>query len=425
MNNRIFPFDWIVFFLLFSTSSLILIGRKVGNLSFYALTLVALVCILLRISHHGNGFTDFVRRFWKLHLAMAGMFIAILLNQLISQDFAARSLDYPSRMAFFVLLAWASLMCSAKMFQWLQWSYVLGAILATIKMYIITDGGTSRAQYVDFMPIIEFADLTLLLGFFSVLSIKYQSGTVRARRIGTAVKILAGIGTLYAAFLSETRGTWLGIPFLCAIAAIVFFDRFNFKTKVTATLLLVTLLTAVFVFSPRVQKRIQAVEQEIAVYTKDSWSDTSVGTRLGLWKTSMVLFAEHPLIGVGKENFQPTLQRLGREGKISPVIARQIHSHNEILYNMVTLGTFGLIGLMALYLVPLIFFLRKLQQKDQELRATAGMGVILCVGYMIFGLTDVMLMWGVCDNFYAVFAAILFSHIYQRERYLISAKGAL
>lgn len=422
MNNRISPFDWIVFFLLFSTSSLILIGRKVGNLSFYSLVLVALICIFLRTNHGGTVFTDFVRRFWKFHLAMAGMFIAILLNQLISQDFAARSLDYPSRMAFFVLLAWASLMCSAKMFQWLQWSYVLGAILATVKMYIITDGGTSRAQYVDFMPIIEFGDLTLLLGFFSILSIKYQSGTVLVRRIGIAVKILAGIGTLYAAFLSETRGTWLGIPFLCAIAAIVLFDRFNFKKKIIVTLLAVTLLTGIFVFNPRVQKRIQAAEHEITVYSNDSWSDTSVGTRLSLWKTSMALFSEHPFIGIGRENFQPTLQRLGREGKISPVIARQIHSHNEIFYNMVTLGSFGLIGLMALYVVPLMFFVRKLKHTDQELRATAGMGVMLCVGYMIFGLTDVMLMWGVSDNFYAVFSSIIFSHIYQRERFLMPAK---
>ena len=423
MKNRILPFDWIVFGLLFLTSSLMLIGRKVGNLSFYSLTLIALVCLVLRTNHCGTHFIDFVRRFWKLHLAMAGLFIAVLLNQLISQDFAARSLDYPSRMAFFVLLVWASLICSAKMFHWLQWSYVLGAILATIKMYIITDGGTSRAQYVDFMPIIEFADLTLLMGFFSVLSIKYQTGTVLAQRIGAAVKILAGIGTLYAAFLSETRGTWLGIPFLCAITAMVLFDRFEFKKKITVMLLGVILLTGLFALSPRVQKRIVAVEHEITVYSTDNLSDTSVGTRLGLWKTSMILFAEHPFIGVGKENFQSTLQRLGREGKISPVIARQIHSHNEILYSMVILGTFGFIGLMALYIVPLMFFARKLRHHDQELRAVAGMGVILCVGYMIFGLTDVMLMWGVSNNFYAVFTAILFSHIYQRERFLMLARG--
>lgn len=416
MKNRNLRLDWIVFSILFATSSLILIGRKVGNLSFYSLLLIALVCLFLRIDHGGTSFSDMVRRFWKLHLAMAGMFIAIVLHQLISQDFAIRSFDYPSRMALFVVIVWACLLCSARMFQWLQWSYVLGAILSTIKMYIITDGGTTRALYVDFMPIIEFADLTLLLGFFSILSINYASGTVRTQRIGIAVKILAGVGTLYAAYISGTRGAWLGIPFLCAIAAIILFGRFELKKKITVTLLAVTLLTGVFVLNPRVQSRIQSVEQEINAYSKDSLADTSVGTRLGLWQASLMIFAEHPLVGVGRENFRPTLERWGQEGRISPVIARQIHSHNEMFYNMVTLGSFGLVGLLALYIVPLVFFTRKLRQsKDKELRAVAGMGMMLSVGYMVFGLTDVMFMWGVCDNFYALFMAILFCHLYQRE----------
>jgi O-antigen ligase len=426
MKNRILPLDWIVFFILFSTSSLILIGRKVGNLSFYSLMLVALICLVFRINPSGTNFFELVHKFWKFHLAMAGMFIAILLHQVIAQDFAIRSFDYPSRMALFFLIVWVCLICNARLFQWLQWSYVLGAVLSTIKMYIITDGGTTRAQYVDFMPIIEFAEMTLLLGFFSILSTKYGSGTARAQRIGNAVKILAGSGTLYAAFISGTRGAWLGIPFLCAIAALVLFDRFELKKKITFTLIVVTLLTGMFVLQPKVQKRIQSVEQEINTYSKDSSVDTSVGTRLGLWKASLMVFAEHPLVGVGRENFRPTLERWGQEGRISPVIARQIHSHNEMFYNMVTLGSFGLIGLLGLYIVPLIFFTRKLRQsEDKELRAVAGMGMMLCVGYMIFGLTDVMFMWGVSDNFYALFAAILFSHIYQRERLLIVAKDTV
>ncbi|SNS41641.1 O-antigen ligase [Noviherbaspirillum humi] len=423
-KNRIFPFDWIVFSILFSTSSLILIGRKVGNLGFYSLLFVAVVCILFRANHHLPEFVGFVRKFWKFHLAMAGMFLAILANQLISQDFAVRSFDYPSRMALFFLVAWVCLLCGEKMFRWLQWSYVLGAILSTVKMYIITDGGTTRAQYVDFMPIIEFADMALLLGCFSILSIKYQSGSALAQRIGIAAKILAGVGTLYAAYLSDTRGAWLAIPFLCAIVAIVLFDHIELKKKLIITLLGVAVLTGLFLLSPRVQNRIHSAEQDINVYAKDSASDTSVGTRFGLWKTSMMLFAEHPMIGIGRENFRPTLQRLGQEGKISPVIARQIHSHNETFYNMATLGSFGLIGLMALYIVPLLFFARKLRHEDSELRATAGMGLTLSVGYMIFGLTDVMFMWGACDNFYALFMAIMFSHLHQRERLLALSKAA-
>jgi O-antigen ligase len=304
------------------------------------------------------------------------------------------------------------------MFRWLQWSYVLGALLATAKMYIITKGGTSRGDYVDFMPIIEFADMTLLLGFFSIVSIKYEEGNRLAQHIGNALKSLACAGSIYAAYISGTRGTWLAIPFLSVIAAMVLFNRFELKKKVPFILLAVGLLIGLFCLSPRVQDRIQSAEQDISLYSKDGYSDTSVGTRFGLWKTSFALFLEHPLIGVGRENFRPTLQHLGQEGKVSPVIARQIHSHNEIFYNMATLGSFGLIGLLAMYLFPIAFFVMKLKSKDQELRATAAMGLMLCVGFLIFGLTDVTFMWGTSDNFYAVFMAILFCHVHQRESLL-------
>lgn len=418
MKNQILLFRWIVFVILVTSSSLLLIGRKAGNLGFYGLLLISLISLALRNRHDGMGFKQFVGKFWSLHLAMAGMMLAILLNQLISQDFAFRSFDYPSRMGLFVLIAWACLHCTAQMYRWLQWCYVAAALMCTVKMYIITDGGTTRAEYVDFMPIIEFADMTLLMGFFSLVSIKYSPGGYGVRYIGNLLKILAFIGSLYAAYVSGTRGTWLAIPFLAAIAAAIMFGRFELRKKALFALCAVAVLITLFCLSPQVQNRIQAAQQDISTYSKDSSSDTSVGTRFGLWKTSFALFLDHPLIGIGRENFQPTLQDLGLAGKISPVIARQIHSHNEIFYNMATLGSFGLAGLLALYLVPGLYFARKLGNADHEMQAVGAMGLMVCVGFVIFGLTDVTFMWGASDNFYAIFTAILFAHIYRREREL-------
>ncbi|MBB5391420.1 MULTISPECIES: O-antigen ligase [unclassified Herbaspirillum] len=418
MKNQILSFRWIVFIILVTSSSLLLIGRKAGNLGFYGLLLMAFISLALRTRHDGMGFKQFISKFWLLHLAMAGMMLAVLLNQLISQDFVARSLDYPSRMGLFVLIAWACLHCTPQMYRWFQWSYVAAALMCTVKMYIITDGGTTRGEYVDFMPIIEFADMTLLMGFFSLVSIKYTSGSYGVRCVSNLLKILAFIGSLYAAYVSGTRGTWLAIPFLAAIAATIMFNRFELWKKALFTLCIVAVLIILFCLSPQVQQRIHAAQQDIATYSKDNTSDTSVGTRFGLWKTSFALFLDHPLIGIGRENFQSTLQGLGREGKISPVIARQIHSHNEVFYNMATLGSFGLAGLLALYLVPGIYFARKLRSTDHELQAVGAMGLMMCVGFIVFGLTDVTFMWGASDNFYAIFTAILFSHIYRRKQEL-------
>lgn len=425
MKTQHLWFSRFVFLVLFTTASLLLIGRKVGNLGFYCLVLAALVSLALRWTHEGMSFRQFISRFWQLHLAMAAMMLAILINQLVSQDFAMRSFDYPSRMGLFCLLAWTCLQCTSGMYRWMQWSYVAASLLCTAKMYVITDGGTTRANYIDFMPIIEFADMTLLMGFFSLASMKFEHDDRNpgVHRLCNLLKLLAFGGTIYAAYISGTRGTWLAIPFLAAIAAILLLDRCGLGKKVLLALVAVIATIGLFSLSPQVQNRIEAAQQDITTYSKDSDSDTSVGTRFGLWKTSVALYLEHPLVGIGRENFQPTLQQLGREGKISPVIARQIHSHNEIFYNMATLGSLGLAGLLALYLVPGAFFARRLRTQDQELRAVAAMGLMLCVGFLIFGLTDVTLMWGASDNFYAIFTAILFCHIYRREQELARRAG--
>lgn len=415
MKNELLSFRWIVFLVLFATSSLLLIGHRVGNQGFYVLLLLALSSLLLGKPPQGLAFPDFAKRFWGLHLAMAGMLLAILAYQLLAQDFAARSFDYPSRMALFILLAWACLHCTARMFGWLQWSYLLAALLCTAKMYVITDGGTTRADHVDFMPIIEFADMTLLMGFFTLVSMRYTPGGANARRLLNLLKLLAFAGTLYAAYISGTRGTWLAIPFLAAVAAMILFDRFDTRKKILLALGAVVVVIGLFSSSAHVRNRIQAAQQDLTIYSHDSASDTSVGTRLGLWRTSYMLFKQHPLIGVGRENFMPTLQRLGEEGKISPVIARQIHAHNEIFYNMATLGSFGLAGLLALYLVPGIYFARRMRHASSELRAVASMGVMTSLGFVVFGLTDVTFMWGASDNFYGIFMAILFAHAYRLE----------
>lgn len=418
MKNHTASLRWIVFVVLFSTSSLLLIGRKSGNLGFYALLLAGLVSLALRSQQGDLPFSTFVRRYWSLHLAMAGMLLAILINQLVSGNFAARTFDYPSRMALFAVLAWACLLCSARMLNWLQWSYVLAALLCTVKMYIITDGGTTRAEYVDFMPIIEFADMTLLMGFFTLVSIRYTPGQGNQLRLINLLKIFSFLCTLYAAYISGTRGTWLAIPFLAAIASAILFDHLNRRKQILLALAAVTVVIGLFALNPQVQHRIEAAQEDITTYSKDAGSDTSVGTRLGLWKTSFALFTEHPVIGIGRENFRATLDGLGREGKISPVIARQIHSHNEIFYNMATLGSFGLAGLLALYLVPGIYFARKISHSDAEIRAVASMGLMTAVGFFIFGLTDVTFMWGASDNFYGIFMAILFAHCYRRQEHL-------
>lgn len=406
-----------VFAVLMAVPVLLLVESKSDNICFYLLFLLGMAALSCRQRPAGHSLSGLIRSRWPLHLAMAGPALAILINQFVLQDFSAQSYEYPSRMAFFFLLLWVALLVPYRLLRHIQWAYVTGALAATIKMYIITDGGTTR-EHRDFMPIIEFAQLTLILGFFSILSIAYEDRNDGWRRARVGLKLVAGIAAVYAAYISQTRGAWIGIPVQMLIAIFVLGSRFHIGKQLAAFGIMLLLVTVMFSSTELVRNRILHAQQDLVQYSNKANLDTSLGIRLQLWQGSWLLFTENPLVGVGRENFSDALGDLEERTIITNGARVQPHSHNELLYNMSTLGIVGLISILALYFVPAYYFIRHMRHPDEEIQATAGMGLVLCLGYFMLGLVDVMLMWGVCDNFYAIIAATLFAYIIQRKRML-------
>jgi O-antigen ligase len=417
MNNKYFKLHWIVFLVMVATPLLLLVARKTGNLCFYAFLILAAVAAISGQRPQDTKFTQLLKKYWPLHLAMAGMLLAIFINQAALSNFTIKTYDYPSRMAFFPVILWVALLVPYRLMRQLQWAYVGGALLAAIKMYLITDGGATRG-YVDFMPIIEFGQLALLLGFFSVLSIDYEKRCGVIGVLSILVKFLAGCAGIYAAYLSQTRGAWIGIPLFIVITFAVLAKGTHIRKQLTVIIVLLLAITATFSATDLVQNRVSEAQNDIHQYFSKENPNTSVGVRLQLWKGSWRIYSEHPLFGVGREKFVDALGDLEQRGMITHEARVQPHSHNEILYNMSTLGTVGLLGILGLYLVPGLYFMREVRDSDKEIRATACMGVILCLGFLILGLSDVMFMWGVSDNFYSMIAAFLFAAIINRKKML-------
>ncbi|MGB6054508.1 MAG: O-antigen ligase family protein [Burkholderiaceae bacterium] len=412
-----FRLHWPVFAVLLGTVACLLVMRRAGNIGFYSLLLLAAIAGVGRLRPAGYRFSALLREYWPLHLAMAGMVLAIFINQLVLQNFVIKTYDYPSRMFFFAVLLWVTLLLPYGWMKQLQWAYVAGALAAAVHMYVTTQGGTFRG-YVYFMPIIELAQMSQLLGFFALLTIGYEVGNRTWRRIGIALKLLAGAAGIYAAYLSQTRGAWLSIPVCVLIAAVILGRRISRRRMLALVAALLLLLTALFASSSLVHQRVDEVRHDLTQYYEKANPVTSVGVRLQLWAGSWLLFLEHPAVGVGREGYSAAMLELERRGILTPESSHQPHSHNEILYNMVTLGSPGLLAILCLYLVPGAYFLRAAGHADREIRVTAGMGLILCSGFLIQGLTDVMFMWGASDNFYAIFAAILFAFIIRRKTLL-------
>lgn len=396
----------LVFIIVMTYASLLLIVARVGDASYYALLVVALLAALCGIRPANIRFTELLKHYWPIHLAMAGQFIAVFINQAAGDGFHARVFDLPSRMALFPVLVWAILLLPYKVLRYVRWAFVLGTMFALIKMGLITDWGDTR-NHAGFLSIIAFAEMAMLLGFFSLLTLAWQE-PAPIRRAALILKLLTGAAGLYIAYLSQTRGAWISIPVLLLIAIWVLKgSRRSLRHQLTWFFAATVLLGCLFISSHIVRERVSLVQSETADYIAGKNRDTSIGIRIQLWQGSWILFTRHPVTGIGIENFKNGMQDLARGGVISEAASAFPHSHNEALYNMTVLGLTGLIGLLALYLVPLRHFAARLDSEDDEARSIAGMGIVLCIGFFSFGLVDVMFMWRPSDNFYALMMALI------------------
>jgi len=119
--------------------------------------------------------------------------------------------------------------------------------------------------------------------------------------------------------------------------------------------------------------------------------------------------------------FEQNLKAMHEKGLVTREAATVEHAHNEFLYNGATLGVLGIGALLALYLVPAVYFLRAALCDDRVLRTTGAMGLTLCVGFVLFGLTEVMLIIAQTVVFYSVMVAVFTAHIHRRRQQLGAA----
>ena len=180
----------------------------------------------------------------------------------------------------------------------------------------------------------------------------------------------------------------------------------------------IAILSIVLSNTAVVNKRFNDVQEDIRLFSTKENIDTSIGTRFQLWHASWLLFKEHPFVGVGQQNYSQEMQKLVERKIIIKQATRFDHSHNEILYKMMTQGLVGLFGILLIYLVPAYYFVKELGHGDHEIKASALMGLCVCVGYMIFGLVDVMLNYKAPINFYSIALALFLAHIVNRKKML-------
>ncbi|MGB4060052.1 MAG: O-antigen ligase family protein [Burkholderiaceae bacterium] len=321
--------------------------------------------------------------------ATAAMGSLWVLDMLWREPFVLNGLDRPLKYAL-ALLAIPALTRGLPTLAPLKWGIWFGAWGAACTAAWQTQVlNWDRAWgYTNAIP---FGDTALLLGMWSWVWARTTDHKPSAWFGHSAA--LAGS---YACLASGSRGAWLTAPVL--VALVVWQTRRAIGIRVCHWAVVVSLVMggmALGALWPQVQSRINLATQEIRLYTTTQQSDTSIGQRLTHWQLAWDMGFQRPWLGWGQIGYEGEKLRRVEAGETPNVVLPFGHAHQEWLDMWVKKGLLGLVILAAFLLGPGWFYAKTLCGFSQapvysERSAAALCGALTVVGYVGFGMTQVM-----------------------------------
>ena len=247
--------------------------------------------------------------------------------------------------------------------------------------------GIERAYGINggFWSAIEFTMVTLCMTLFSIIRL-IQPAVPRAERCLHAVAIVIGV---YGAILTQSRGPMVAfVPALfIVIAAHVNRTRQWRGALAFVGVLVVGVATATTVLNHNMVQRFSQVGDEISTFSKDN-TQGAVRERLAMWQSAWEAFSEHPVAGVGLDQFGAYTRSKVAAGDASNAIAKYDHPHNEYLEAAATGGVPSLIIVLLLFGLPAWHFARRLGNDDEWTATLATAGLAVITMYVLSAVTD-------------------------------------
>lgn len=222
------------------------------------------------------------------------------------------------------------------------------------------------------------------LGLYTAVSMLLftRHGTAaRARAFLCCFLLLSALSIL----LSTSRTAWFSVALTAMIMAAVMIKS---KKKVLLVVLLSVLtFTSVYQFVPLVHDRIDLVAKDIDLYSVDEKAESSIGGRLRMWRAALLMFKEHPLIGIGTGDFRDELKELRNSRLVPKYLLGFNQPHNMYLFSMATNGIVGLTALLYIFYRCLRSAVPILNSGDQG-KLFAFLALATTVHFMVAGFLD-------------------------------------
>ncbi|MCG9065531.1 O-antigen ligase family protein [Laribacter hongkongensis] len=190
---------------------------------------------------------------------------------------------------------------------------------------------------------IHFAYAATWLAGICILSTQNQRASLK--KIMTW--IACGIFGIVASILSGTRGALIPIAALCIIS-ILFSRKLSKKIKaLTLSSIAITITSIVFTHQPLINRLLLIKHETIKYFSEPTFTFSSIGARLEMWRLIIQTIRTHPLIGIGASSPSDIQKFIPNIESINPELNSLSHLHSDILQSLATGGIILLTGLLS------------------------------------------------------------------------------
>ena len=182
--------------------------------------------------------------------------------------------------------------------------------------------------------------LLVSLGAFLFLLIAREIRDRRWRIVLVALAIVCAHNVL---FIVIGRTGYVVLAALLAYFVVVTLR--GWRGPLAAIVACAALLSTAYYAAPNFKERVDEIGSDLARWTPEAADGTSVGQRIGYYRTTMQIIAEHPLTGVGTGGFTRAYAEKVK-GSGAPATT---NPHNDYLLMGAQVGIPGVALLLALY----------------------------------------------------------------------------
>jgi len=328
--------------------------------------------------------------------------LAVFLSLIYHGTIRAQPFDGPSRFLLAIPIFFALRRSEVRTFSLLQYGFPLGALSALFCTVLTLHEWKDNLFFVNY---IRYSDMALMLGFLSLFSVNWIT---QDRAPIFILKIFGLLAGLFLSIQSGARGGWVAIPVLFFIWWFSKNSKFSWPKFVAVIFSILFAILLAYAFIGTVHSRLDMIHQDMTNFYQGN-KDTSLGIRLQVWQAAYHIFTEHPVFGVGPGGFSQLMTSLSHSGELSVAAASEGRGEalNELVGYAVGFGIFGLISILAVYLVPLFIFIRSTRSPVALIRTSAYMGICFVTGFIIFGLSVQIFNLKMIVSFYSLTLVVL------------------